>query len=88
MAVVGCHKVPPSRTLGISGSSGTYTPRGPKQRHTLARLLAHLAYRLGLMRIFSFFSSAPPLPAFTRKSVLGDLPSFGLAVLDSFCPRY
>lgn len=42
------------------------------------------------MRIFSyfFFSPVPPSPAFARESILGSLPSFGLAVLDSFGIRY
>lgn len=66
MAVVGCHKVPPSYTLGIQGPAGR-TLRGvlnqhqsTAKSHTLARLLAHLAYRLRPHEKFQFFALCLP----------------------------
>lgn len=85
MAVVGCHIVPPSYTLGIQGPAGR-TLRGVlEQRQSTAKshLLAHLAYRLRPHENFQFFF-VPPLPTFTRKPFSIDLPSFGLAVSGSF----
>lgn len=77
MAVVGCHKVPPSYTLGIQGPAGR-TLRGVLNQHqsiakshTLARLLAHLAHRLRPHENFQFFSLClPSLPSPASSSLL------------------
>lgn len=93
LAATKSHRVARS---GFQGPAGHTLQGVLKQRqstakfHTLARLLAHLANLLGPHENFQFisFSPVPPSPAFARESVFGSLPSFGLAVLDSFGIRY